>query len=241
MHVSLYVCIFSGCSSHVKSIYADASSPIFVSDLINEWRDGFDRVFRWSISRSPYARLVSFYERIAVRGDTKSDIDRTWKQRLDELGSFHEFIVGPVRMYHFGMTPTAGGDIGRHPGTRPHLFQFGGNGLSKINYVARYEHLMRDLNDLCQKHGNLFSPGCESRLANKLGNSETQGNGIHSKLIKYFDSERVNLWEIVNEAFAQDFNALGYPRVKSEAEYREKYMPLSLGPLINARTNKALP
>ena len=74
---------------------------------------------------------------------------------------------------------------------------------------------------------------CATRLSNKLGNGKGAGGERHTELIEYFDSQRVNLWEIVNEAFAEDFNALGYPMVKSAAEYRDKYMPLAIDALAS--------
>jgi len=209
------------------------SNPILVSDLQNSWTKGFNQVFRWTVSRSPYGRLMAFYDRIMVRADVKSDIDRTWQKRLKKLGSFHEFIVGPIRMYHFSMTPTAGGDIGRHPGTRSQVHHLGGSPLQNVNYIARYEHLMRDLRDLCARKGGAFETDCTSRLSNKLGDGKGVEGERHTQLIEYFDSQRVNLWEIVNEAFAEDFNALGYPTVTSAAEYRDKYMPLAIDALAS--------
>ena len=211
-----------------------------MKDLQGSWAKGFSKTFRWTVSRSPYGRLMAFYDRIMVQADIKSDIDRTWQKRLKKLGSFHEFIVGPIRMYHFSMTPTAGGDIGRHPGTRSQVYHLGRNPLENINYVARYEHLMRDLQDLCARQGRVFEEDCVSRLSNKLGDGKDSWGEKHSHLIEYFDSQRVNLWEIVNEAFAEDFNALGYPKVTSTADYRKKYMPLSIDALVSSES-KALP
>merc|ERR1719198_1970474 len=108
-------------------------------------------------------------------------------------------------MYHFSMTPTAGGDIGRHPGTRSQIHHLGSNPLQNVNYIARYEHLMRDLHDLCTRKGGMFETetDCATRLSNKLGNGKGAGGERHTELIEYFDSQRVNLWEIVNEAFAE--------------------------------------
>lgn len=115
--LSLCVCFaFFSCTPNVQSIYSSLHSPLRASDLQSTWHEGFSNTFRFSISRSPYARLVAFYDRLVVEKDIVSDMDQTWNKRLTTLGSFFEFIVGPVRMYHFSMTPTAGGDIGRHPG-----------------------------------------------------------------------------------------------------------------------------
>lgn len=115
--LSLCVCFaFFSCTPNVQSIYSSLHSPLRASDLQSTWHEGFSKTFRFSISRSPYARLVAFYDRLVVEKDIVSDMDQTWNKRLTTLGSFFEFIVGPVRMYHFSMTPTAGGDIGRHPG-----------------------------------------------------------------------------------------------------------------------------
>jgi hypothetical protein len=34
-------------------------------------------------------------------------------------------------------------------------------------------------------------------------------NENHDEIIKYFSSTRVNLWDIVNDAFSEDFDRLG--------------------------------
>ncbi len=143
-------------------------------------------------------------------------------------------MVGPVRMYHFSMTPTAGQDIGRHDGSRPQMWQLGRHGGAVgVDVVLRYEHLDADLSKLCAHRGteaareemSAFSAGdCQAALEA----APNFGGEDHEHLLEYLSSERVNLWEIVNEAFKEDFEALGYPKVSSADEYRQKYMPLRL-------------
>ena len=99
---------------------------------------------------------------------------------------------------------------------------------------------MRDLRDLCAKNDAVFETDCTSRLSNKLGYGKDAEGERHAQIIEYFDSQRVNLWEIVNEAFAEDFSALEYPKVTSAAEYRDKYMPLAINAL-SAGVRDALP
>lgn len=159
-----------------------------------------------------------------------SSLDKTWQKRLQTLGSFFEFIVGPVRMYHFSMTPTAGGDIGRHPGSRSqkwHLYDQNDHLL--VNYVARYDNLQQDMLKICD------SIECDKKMMKVLKNKDQaamQGED-HEHVMKYFKSERVNLFEIVNDAFREDFDLLGYPKVNSIEEYQKKYVDQGLPPIVN--------
>jgi|TARA_B110000208_G_scaffold173005_1_gene216485 hypothetical protein len=195
--------------------------------LSSAWSDGFQQCFRWTITRSPYARLVEFYDRLAVRNqkDANTKLDTTWKKRLNTLGSFFEFIVGPVRMYHFSMTPTAGGDIGRHPGTRSQEWHLT-NSQSQllVDYVARYDHLKVDLLKICQKvkQKDASIPCSADALLAKTVQPLKGEN--HEHIMKYFSSDRVNLFQIVNDAFANDFLKFNYPKVNSIEEYQKQYI-----------------
>jgi prolyl 4-hydroxylase len=121
-NIAQTICLYhdnddGGCNDNIRSIYSSKNSlPTRASNLQATWYDGYMSMFRFAISRSPYSRLVHFYKNLVIHNNIQSKLDKTWKKRLLTIGSFFEFIVGPVRMYHFSMTPTAGGDIGRHPG-----------------------------------------------------------------------------------------------------------------------------
>jgi hypothetical protein len=58
-------------------------------------------------------------------------------------------------------------------------------------------------------------------------------NENHDEIIKYFSSTRVNLWDIVNDAFSEDFDRLGYIKVHSVEEYQSVYVNSELDPIIN--------
>ena len=102
----------------------------------------------------------------------------------------------------------------------------------RAEWSANRSHVI-DLSKLCAHRGteaareemSAFSAGdCQAALEA----APNFGGEDHEHLLEYLSSERVNLWEIVNEAFKEDFEALGYPKVSSADEYRQKYMPLRL-------------
>ena len=161
-------------------------------------------------------------------------MDEKWQERLKTLGSFFEFIVGPVRMYHFSMTPTAGGDIGRHPGTRGQRWQLNGGGSGEgsllVQYVARYEHLEKDLTQVCVYAKKIdVTIVCDVKQMKKIKIE----NENHEMIMKYFSSDRVNLFDIVNDAFSDDFQQMKYPKVQSMEEYKKMYVDGVLDPIVN--------
>ena len=88
------------------------------------------------------------------------------------------------------MTPTAGGDIRRHPGTVLKSVILVET-LENINYATFYEHLIRDLQDLARQVECLKKTAF--RVCQTSWVMEGQLGEKHSHLIEYFDSQRVNL------------------------------------------------
>jgi hypothetical protein len=125
------------------------------------------------------------------------------------------------------------------PGTRSqtwHLYDNDGKGNQLlVQYVARYKHLKEHLKDVC-KVGHRFGVSkefCNKDTQKKVNEQlKTMPNEDHDQTMKYFSSERVNLWDIVNDAFSNDFDKLGYAKVHSVEEYERIYVNGVLGPIV---------
>lgn len=222
-------------------IYGKAASarlgdlPERMHDLRRDWSEGYQRLTRWTVVQNPYARLVNIYHFI-LSGGVGRDIDKVWKKRLETLGSFREFVVGPIRMYHAKMSPTAGGDIGRHPSTQPQTHSIMNGDEMAAHYTLHFESIADDMERLCRS-GVLPKRVCASR---STGSWFGGGEEEHDRVLEYLSDKRVNLWEIVNKAFDSDFRSLGYQQVTNKDEYDRVYRSLRADPIVRTDAPKQL-
>lgn len=157
----------------------------------------YRRMFKFSIVRNPWDRLVSAY--FFLRDGGANDIDRAWADRhLSQFRSFREFVREWVTeenvwsWIHF---------VPQH--------HFIADRTIMVDYVARFETLEKDFKYIASRIGNT----AELKPVNA---------GRHAHFTTYYDAETR---EIVARSYRRDIDLFGYAFRPSAANNPMIQMP----------------
>ena len=148
----------------------------------------YNRLFKFTVVRNPYARLLSAYSFLSSGGLTNEDA--AWSARvLSAYGNFSEFVEGWLtpdraqRTLHF----------------RPQswFLKIPGQEISDIDFIAHQETLSTDFDRLCQRLGII---NASLGLHNRSPSHEADYRALYSARAR----------QIATDVYQEDLERFGY-------------------------------